>query len=117
MPFFGAIDQLRRIENRKRNPLNRCCLMNGRLIVFYFSTATSTDDRDAAQLLFLQLLWNVLRNLSPCRLLARVFPRRGQFAQEIDESRGGAGECPVPAVGQPQSEEHTSELQSRQYLV
>jgi ribonuclease HI len=43
MPFFGAIDHLRRITNQNRNPLNCCCLMNGRLILFRFSTETSTS--------------------------------------------------------------------------
>ena len=31
MPVFGAIGLLRRIKTQRRNPLNRCCLINGRL--------------------------------------------------------------------------------------
>ena len=74
MPFFSAIGRLRWIKNWKRNPLNRCRLMNGRLIVFHFSTETSTDARDALQLLDCNYLRSVWRNFRPYTLLARVFP-------------------------------------------
>jgi hypothetical protein len=57
MPVFSAIGRLRRIKNRKRNPLNRHPLMNRRLISFQLSTGTSTGARrhgyTAAQRYFL----------------------------------------------------------------
>jgi tetratricopeptide (TPR) repeat protein len=45
MPVFSAISRLQWIKNRKRNPLNRYRLMNGRLISFQLSTGTSTGAR------------------------------------------------------------------------
>src|SRR5258707_4551847 len=43
--------------------------------------------------------------------------RPGQTAR-FETGRGrGAAPAPQPATGDPRSEEHTSELQSRQYLV
>ena len=45
MPLFGAIDRLRWIQTQKRNPLNRCRLMNGRLNFSHFCTGTCTGAR------------------------------------------------------------------------
>ena len=49
MPVFSAISRLQWINIRKRNPLNRYRLMNGRLISFQLSTATSTGARRCGQ--------------------------------------------------------------------
>jgi len=38
MTVFSAIGLLRWIQTQKRNPLNRCHFINGRLISFRFST-------------------------------------------------------------------------------
>jgi len=55
MPFFGAIDHLHRITTQERNPLNCCCLMNGRLILVHFSTETCTGSSQVWQSLGQQL--------------------------------------------------------------
>jgi hypothetical protein len=48
MPFFSAIGLVRKNPIQKRNPLNCCCLMNGKLHSFLFSTEMSTSAKALA---------------------------------------------------------------------
>src|ERR1019366_5007835 len=77
MPFFGAIGQLRPTKNQKRNPLNRCCLMNGRLIVFHFSTATSTDDRGRGATAVFAITKEYVEKPSPLQAASACFSPTG----------------------------------------